>query len=171
MALKFFDDESTGTGNKPFASDYLKENPKQNGKQFQVREVYRTQSDKGYMFIFDDFSAFLFKNQKTAKQIIEALEFYCEKQDGYALVGVLDKTLKNGIKFAVDFDEPTSWFTRGNEHFSTTESDLGVEHNPKGNPFLPPVLSTPTLEANPTPKASIGNGRGERGLKDSMKTF
>lgn len=171
MALQFFDTESTGTGNKPFASDYLKENPKMNGKPFQVREVYRTQSDKGYMFIFDDFSAFLFKNQKTAKQIIEALEFYCEKQDGYALVGVLDKTLKNGIKFAVDFDEPTSWFTRGNEHYSTTESDLGVEHNPKGNPFLPPVLSTPTTGPSPTPKASNGRGGGKRGLEETISEF
>lgn len=164
MALKFFDDESTNSGNKPFASDYLKENPKMNGKQFQVREVYRTQSDKGYMFIFDDFSAFLFKNQKTAKQIIEALDYYCENQDGYALVGVLDKGLKNGIKFAVDFDEPTSWFTKGNEHFVTNESDLGVERLPKGNPFLPPVLSTPPTTQPPTQEESNGKGRGSRGL-------
>lgn len=158
MPLKFFDDESTGNGNKPFASDYLKDNPRANGKQFSVREVYRTQSDKGYMFIFDDFSAFLFKNQKTAKQIIEALEYYCEKQDGFELVGVLDTKLKNGIKFAVDFDKPTSWFTRGNEQFSTQESDLGVEHQPKGNPFLPPVLSTLTTDPKPTQKASNGKG-------------
>lgn len=171
MALHFFDDESTGNGSLPFASDYLEEHPKANGKEFEVKELYRTQSNKGYMLITDCFSGFLFKNQKLTKQLLEALQLYCDKQDGYALIAVLDKSAKNKFRLAVDFEKPRSWFTRGNEHFVTSESGLELKEVPKGNPFLPPVLSTPDMTPAHTQEASNGKGGRKRGLENAITEF
>lgn len=167
MAIKFFDDEPTGSGLLPFAKEYLEENPKENKKEFLIEEIWRVQSDKGYMVRTDKFLSFLFKNQKTTKQILEALKYYCEKQDGYALVCVLDKSAKNSVKIGVDFDKPTSWFTSGNERYSTQESDWGADINGNENPFLPPVPLNPRSSVQNTLSASTNGKGGRRGLETS----
>ena len=159
MALKFFDVEASGNGNLPFAKDYLEENPKENKKEFDIEELWLVQSNKGYMFRTDKFIGFLFKNQKTTKQILEALKYYVEQQDGYQLVAVLDKSAKNSYRLAVDFDKPTSWFTSGNERYATNEFDSGQDINGNVNPFLPPVPSLPT-EGKRKTSFRTTNGKG-----------
>lgn len=167
MAIKFFDDEPSGNGSLPWAKEYLEENPKENKKSFPVEEISRVQSDKGYMVRTDKFMCFLFKNQKTTKQLLEALKYYCDSQDGYQVVCVLDKASKNSVRIGVDFDVPTSWFTSGNDRYSTQELDWGVDTNGRENPFLPPVPSKPPLSV-PSTHAAATNGRGgRRGLEAS----
>lgn len=159
MALKFFDDEPNSSGSLPFAKDYLEENPRENKKEFEIEELWLVQSNKGYMFRTDRFIGFLFKNQKTTKQMLEALKYYTENQDGYALVAVLDKGAKNSYRLGVDFDKPTSWFTSGNERYAIHELDSGQDINGNANPFLPPVPYPPSEEREPV-KFRTSNGKG-----------
>lgn len=165
MALKFFDDEPNSSGSLPFAKDYLEENPRENKKEFEIEEFWLVQSNKGYMFRTDKFIGFLFKNQKTTKQILEALKYYTENQDGYALVAVLDKGAKNSYRLGVDFDKPTSWFTSGNERYATHELDSGQDINGNANPFLPPVPSNPSGVTAATPRNQRNGKGGTRGLE------
>lgn len=161
MTLKFFDAESPTSGDLPFASDYLKENPKYNGEQYEVTEVVLAQSNKGYMVKTDSFILWLWKKQKLTTQLIEALKFYTEQQDGYKLVAVLDKTAKSMARLAIDFEEERTWFAVGNESYSTQELGFTKETSNTANPFLP-APQDPSLGAltATTPKKERG-GRGK----------
>lgn len=166
MALKFFDNEPTTNGNLEFAADYLKENPKEDGKIYEITEFKITSSGNGYLLYTDKFMGFLFKNAKVTKQIIEALEYYASQPNGYGFYAQLSKKAKNGINIAIDSDEPRTWFVSKNG-FTQQDIDTGGEAQlENSNPFLLTVPTTPPTE-------SIGvafrTSNGKRGASGTVK--
>lgn len=152
MAISFFEAESVGNGSLPFANEYLDENPRENGKVYTINEFKLVNSGKGYLFTTDKFSGFLFKNQKTAKQIVEALEHYIKQYHGFALVAKLDKSVKGAIVIGVDGDTPVTWHQLGNG-FTTLEPSVDSP-TLGGNPFILPVPSTPSGVSTTTQTAT-----------------
>lgn len=140
MALQFFEGTES-SGSLPFLDEYLESNPKAYGKTFQVEEIKKVKSGKGYLLQTDSFSAFIWNNEKLTKQLIEALKVYAETGEGYVLVIMPDKSVKSKFRLAADTERVANWFQRGND-FSVHSlvSDSPIE----GNPFLPPAPHTPT---------------------------
>lgn len=169
MALQFFDNEPTTNGNLEFAADYLKANPKEDGKVYEVTEFKITSSGNGYLLYTDKFMGFLFKNAKVTKQIIEALEYYASQPNGYAFYAQLSKKAKNGINLAIDSDEPRTWFQSKNG-FTQQDIDTGENRQTENsNPFLFTVPSTPPTDSVAIAlKQRNGNG-GQRGTVKGSK--
>jgi hypothetical protein len=147
MALSFFEqEESSSSGDLPFCEEYLKENPKNNGKVLQVREVFAVKSGKGYLIKTDECIGWLWRKEKTTSQLLEALQYYVEIQHGFGLFLVLDKNAKAKFKLAVDSEVECSWF--GDEKkYTVVEDGHGSREAIQSNPFLiPHPLSTPTMQ-------------------------
>lgn len=139
MAITFFEDSSQTSGDLEFAKDFLTKNPKEEGRQFTVQQVVKASSGKGYMVSTSSFMCWLWNKSNTTKQLIDALQFYCEANQGYTLIAVLDKKAKDGYRLGVDFDLPCVWYTTKNGSFQLTPVEaLSMDG---GNPFLPTAPS------------------------------
>lgn len=167
MALAFFEDDSTATGvDLPFAEDYLKENPKRNGQAIQVEEVLLVKSGKGYLIKTPECLGWLWRKEKVATQLLEALKYYVDNQHGFGLFLVLDKQAKSKFRLAVDAEVPCSWF--GTEKkYTVLEDGLGSNEAIPGNPFLIPLpLSTGTMQ-QPTNQSAVKASASKNGKTSS----
>lgn len=139
MALTFLNDDSenVSSGEKLFLNDWTKENPKNKKVQHLVTEVRLVQSNKGYLIETDYFLAFIWKNAKVTKQLIEALEHWVNNPDtGYALYLIQDKPTSSNFKLATDKEEPFTWYAKKNG-FSTIQVDSSLDITETGgNPFI-----------------------------------
>lgn len=137
MALKFFDDTSATSGSIPFLNEFVKKAKNLKTQQFEVTEIKRVKSDKGYLVITEKFQCFIWKNAKLTTQLIEALDFYINSDKGYSIVVYLPNVKKDDFKLAVDFDKEVTWFVSGNG-YTTTHVDASYQDiDPNKNPFLP----------------------------------
>lgn len=137
MALKFFEESNPTAGTLPFLDEYIKKAKNLKTDTFEVNEISRVKSDKGYLIKTDKFIAFLWKNAKVTQQLIEALDFYINSGTGYAVVVYLPDTKKADFKMAVDFDKEVTWFTAKNGYTTTQEESSSQAIDPDKNPFLP----------------------------------
>jgi hypothetical protein len=137
MALKFFDDVSPSSGNLPFLNEFVKKAKNLKTNTFEINEIKRVKSDKGYLASTDKFMVFLWKNAKITQQMVEALDFYINSDKGYALVIYLPNTKSDEYKLGVDFDKEVTWFTSKNGYTTTQEESVSKDINPDKNPFLP----------------------------------
>lgn len=137
MALKFFDSQPSSSGSLDFLDEWIKKNPKNKETVFPINEVKRAQSNKGYTVKTDKFMVFLWGNSKDCKNLLEALQFYCENpQDGCQLAVVLDDPKEPKYRLAVDDEKPVTWFVMGNG-FTTTEPVYSLgEESSSFNPLL-----------------------------------
>ena len=143
MAIQFF--EEAASIQLDFAAEYLKENPKENGKSYEVTEIRLTNAGSGYMVYTDVCTGFYYKKEKVLAQLLEALQVYVEGQDGYAIFMVLDKKTKKGFSLGIDVEVKRNWFGC-QKKYSLLESD-GLESKGKqSNPFLPPSMSLESKE-------------------------
>lgn len=166
MPLEFFDKEPSTNGNLEFAADYLKANPRENGKVYEVHEFKITSSGNGYLLYTDKFMGFLFKNAKVTKQVIEALEYYSKQPNGYGFFAQLDAKAKNGFRLGVDSDEPRTWFSSKNG-YTQQDIDTGeLEQDKNSNPFLLTVPITPPTESV---AIALMNSNGRGGTKGTVK--
>jgi len=143
MAIQFF--EEAASIQLDFAADYLKENPKENGKSYEVTEVRLTNAGSGYMVYTDVCTGFYYKKEKVLQQLLEALQVYVEGQDGYALFMVLDKKTKKGFSLGIDAEIKRNWFGCAKKYTLSAEGGLGLTEKPV-NPFLPPVMLVKSKE-------------------------
>lgn len=144
MAIQFFEDITPTDGDLDFAADFLKANPKQDGKDFTITEITLAKSGKGYMAKTDHFVCWLWRKNKTTNQLLEAIEAYVANQHGYRIVAVLDKRIKDGFRLGVDFDCPQSWFMNGEKkQYATKDIWFSPQQSSESNPFLPPALQPP----------------------------
>jgi hypothetical protein len=137
MALKFFDEASSTTGTIPFLNDFIKKSKNNKTQQFEVTEIKRVKSDKGYLVVTEKFQCFIWKNSKITKQLIEALDFYINSDKGYSIVVYLPDPKKDDFKLAVDFDKEVTWFTSGNGYTTIPVDASYQDIDPDKNPFLP----------------------------------
>jgi hypothetical protein len=137
MALTFFESlEDNGTGELEFFNEWVKANPKPKSKEFVVTEIKAAKSGKGYMLVTTDFQIWLWKKQKLAVMLLQALDVWVNKEPdtGFNLIVVLDPKGKDGYKVAVDKEQKVTWFTMGNG-FTTLEQSAYSEETDL-NPFL-----------------------------------
>lgn len=173
--IDFFDTESPSI-DLDFATDYLKANPKRDQDIFHIHSIKLAKSGKGYMLYTNEFMCWLFKKEKTATQLIEALEYYVKVGGGFQLVVKLDKKAKNNVVYGIDKDIPCSYFPLG-KGFSCLEEDSETPLS-NMNPFLVTLPSTPLIPV-PAPYLDGEEGSGEeippasqkRGQKGSVRSL
>lgn len=162
MGIQFFDVPETGTGELVFATEYLTNHPKEQGKVFRVKEVRLAQSNKGYMLYTDAFIGWLFKRNPIAVMLVQALEVYVRDTYGYAIVIELDKGADKSIKVGVDASEPCMWYGTGKKF--TLTPDIPTFDPTTGNPFLIPLApSTPTTSTANVNTTQDTNSQQKRG--------
>jgi len=159
MPIEFFTQEEDSTS-LDFLPDALEENPKLNGKTFDVFSFKKAKSGKGYMLYTSDFICWFFKKEKVLQQALEALDFYCKTGKGFQFVVQVDKKAKSKFHLGIDSDREVTYVPLENTSYRLgVESDM--EDTPtmekKVNPFLINTL-TPSL---PSPVAIDHLNNGE----------
>ena len=137
MAITFFNTESKSTGTSlPFLNDWIEENQKNKQQNFTIEEIIKVKSGKGYLVKTTVFSIFLWKNSVTAKQLVEALDVYVNKQEyGYPLFIHLQNPKKKEYMIGCDTEVKISWYATKNG-YSTTEDIVTNPSSTTENPFL-----------------------------------
>lgn len=176
MALSFFDSQDSNTGNLPFLNEYKKENKKCVGKQYLVESFTRVSSGKGLLGKTENFTFFIWNNSKTAKLLIEALDYYVQNE-GCMVFVIPTEGDKPGYRIAADTQQACTWFCMGNE-YTTTEPEF-ICNDPDQNPFIPKMTaaqSTPTLSlvgdvgVDVSPGTNQGRKGGGRAAVSSAKS-
>lgn len=146
MTIEFFNQEEEVTSLE-FLPDALEENPKLNGKLFDVFSFKKAKSGKGYMLYTSDFICWFFKKDKTLTQALEALDYYCKTGKGFQFVVLVDKKLKSKFSLGIDSEREVKYVPLENTSYRLeVESDMEdtMKEKKQGNPFLL-KLSTPSL--------------------------
>lgn len=171
--IDFFDSEASSV-DLEFAADYLAAHPKENGTVHDIHTVKLAKSGKGYMLYTQEFLCWLFKKEKTATQLIEALEYYVKVGGGFQLVVQLDKKAKSSVKYGVDRDRSATYFPLG-KGFSVYEEE---SENPSENPFLIPLplpsllpVESPNGQPQGTEGVETRSGLQKKGLKTSVASL
>jgi len=133
MELVFFDDIPAGI-DVDFLSEELFKKEKLANRQFQVLEVVKAQSGKGYCLKTELFMHFVWKNDKTTKFLIEALETWVKKGEGKPIYVCLGKTYKDKPRLASDKAGSCNWFSNGKKY--TLEEITDTDTTSEVNPFL-----------------------------------
>lgn len=163
MAIQFFDENPSISGDLEFAAEYLKSHPKDVGKAFPITEITLAKSGKGYMAKTDMFLCWLWKREQTTTLLLAALQTYTEQRYGYAIVAVLDKGNKSGYRLGVDADLPCMWYGSGKKYTNTP--DTPTLETKDGNPFLilpapcPPTMSMTESETLLETSPHTSNGK------------
>lgn len=135
MAIEFFNTESTATNPQLFFNEWIKEQKgKVEGKAYEVKEIKRAKSGKGYMLATDHFNCWIWSNSTLAKHLLEALEVWVNKGIGYKLIVEIHKNSKDGYLIGVDKDVNYTWFQASGK-YSTSEGVLSTDGE-SGNPYL-----------------------------------
>jgi hypothetical protein len=174
MAIEFFQQEEESTS-LDFLPDALEENPKLNGKIFDVFSFKKAKSGKGYMLYTSDFICWFFKKDKTLTQALEALDYYCKTGSGFQFVVQVDKKLKSKFVLGIDTEREVKYIPLENTSFRLElESDMEVtqEKKKEGNPFL---FRTQSLSLLPLSMDPPNNGdttspitpQGEKGKRSA----
>lgn len=137
--LQFFEEVSSPL-DIPFLNDYLKEPKNRNadGSVHDVVEIIYAASGKGYVIKTENFMAFLWKNSKVTKQILEALNFYWEQGNGFVFVVRIEAKTKNLFSLGVDFERTSYWQKKGESFYSSLNPVEDIPLMEQSNPFLPP---------------------------------
>lgn len=170
MAIEFFaqKDEQTSLD---FLPDALEENPKLNGKMFDVFSFKKAKSGKGYMLYTSDFICWFFKKEKVLQQALEALDYYCKTGSGFQFVVLVDKKLKSKFSLGIDTDRTVKYIPLEDTSYllaaGNDMEDIQTE-NKKENPFIftipsPSLLPPNTEEANNGDKTSPTTPQGRKG--------
>lgn len=158
MAIEFFAQEEEQTS-LDFLPDALEENPKLNGKMFDVFSFKKAKSGKGYMLYTSDFICWFFKKEKVLQQALEALDYYCKTGSGYQFVVQVDKKAKNKFHLGIDTERSVKYVPLENTSYRLeTQSDMEdtVQISKKENPFLVQKLTPSLLPLNPTSPLNDG---------------
>jgi len=144
MPVEFFKRDE-GSLSLDFLPDALDENPKLDGKMFDVFSFKKAESGKGYMLYTSDFIAWFFKKDKIMVQVLEALDYYCKTGTGYQFVIQVESSLKSKFNLGLDTDREVTYIPLENtsyvlENMKSTEGTKKgkkvVEKKPVENPFL-----------------------------------
>lgn len=174
MAIEFFAQEEESTS-LDFLPDALEENPKLNGKTFDVFSFKKAKSGKGYMLYTSDFICWFFKKEKVIQQALEALDYYCKTGSGFQFVVQVDKKAKSKFHLGIDDEREVKYIPLENASYrleNGNESEDTVSEK-KENPFLlsktPPVpsplLTTPPSNGDSTSLTTPQGVKERKGVK------
>lgn len=140
--IQFF--EQSQSADIPFLSDLLKtkEGQKLDGQVFDVESIIYASSGKGYLVKTSAFSVFIWKNQKTTQQMLEALNLYWEQGNGFVFVVQVALKVKDKHRIGVDFERTSYWQKKGDSFISTSSLTEDIPLMEPTNPFLPPNFPT-----------------------------
>lgn len=157
MPIEFFvqDEEQPSLD---FLPDALEEDPKLNGKMFDVFSFKKAKSGKGYMLYTTHFIVWFFKKEKVLQQVLEALDFYCKSGKGYQFVIQVDKKAKSKFHLGIDSEREVTYIPLENTSYLLADMrDMEVTKKEKSvtNPFLL-TIQTPSLSPLNTETAIAG---------------
>jgi hypothetical protein len=139
MALKFFElPASNGSDDLLFFNEWKETSSYEEGE-YDVVELIKVRSGKGYVAKTESFIVFLWGNSSTTKYLIQALDLFVQKGTGSRITVVVDSTMKEGYALAADEDEPKLWYCIGGKY---TQSETTVTSGGM-NPFLNTSSSSP----------------------------
>lgn len=177
MAIEFFTDDEESPS-LDFLPDALDENPKLDGKIFDVFSFKKAKSGKGYLLYTSHFICWFFKKEKVLTQALEALDYYCKTGTGYQFVVRVDKKAKGKFHLGLDTERETKYVPLENTSYRSGElKDMEDTQKEKrgDNPFLIPKLS-PSLHPLSTEQPNNGGEtvehppQGKKGRGGSMMT-
>lgn len=114
MTIEFL--TSDGEGRLPFAKEFLDENPKADGKAFQITSVVQAKSKKGYMLITNSFCYWLWNNSTEVKTLLPMLEKWVSgEEEGKELLIKLTKKSPSGGMIGIEREKPVTWNKEGND--------------------------------------------------------
>lgn len=136
MAIEFFDSSVPSVEQDlPFAEDYLKANPKSDKKPYQVLEIIKAKSGKGYLLKTEEFVCWIWAKEAITKLLVEALIHMVKQGYGHGIYACLDKKAKGSFRLAADKEVKCMWY--GDEKkYTTSEDGLSSGTVVGGNPFL-----------------------------------
>lgn len=170
MPIEFFSQEEEQTS-LDFLPDYLEENPKINGKTFDVFSFKKAKSGKGYMLYTSHFICWFFKKEKVLQQALEALDYYCKTGSGFQFVVQVDNKTKSKFHLGIDTDREAKYIPLENTSFRLADKNdtevIGSEKkkdNPfllqKTNPSLPTLVTAPQNNGETTPPITHQGKKG-----------
>jgi hypothetical protein len=175
MAIEFFAQEEESTSLE-FLPDALEENPKLNGKFFDVFAFKKAKSGKGYMLYTSDFICWFFKKEKVLTQALEALDYYCKVGQGFQFVVQVDKKLKSKFQLGIDTEREVKYIPlEGLSYRLVLENDMvdtSLEKKAE-NPFLvktlspslPPLITDRQTNGEQTSPTIPQGGKGRVAMK------
>lgn len=148
MPLTFFDTQN-GDGQLPFLNEY-KGLLTSIGVPFEVMEVKKVSSGKGYIASTECFSVFLWSKKTLTIQVIEALEAYTQTGIGYALY-IVPSDIDGNYQIAGDLEVARTWRLNKQGKYSVVTKGTPSSIEASKNPFLPVALTPSTTSRKKTP--------------------
>jgi len=150
MALRRFDAaESLSSGLLPFAKDFIEKYPSLEGNSYEVLSVKETQNRGGYYVKTDKFAVLLWKKKPLTEMIIEALEYYVNEAQGYALMFTLEHDTELGGSFGIDDEKTRMWILNEKKRLYQWVDETSDTPSVTSNPFL--IRSTSPLSSSSQP--------------------
>lgn len=169
MAIEFFEQNEESIS-FDFLPDYLEENPKIDGRLYDVVAFKKAKSGKGYMLYTSHFICWFFKKEKVLQQALEALDYYCKSGGGFQFVVKVDKKAKSKFHLGIDNEREAKFVPLENGSYRLQiESDMEDTQmeKKKENPFLfkksTPVPSPLIETANNGDQTSPSIHQGRKG--------
>jgi hypothetical protein len=153
MGIQFFEQDEEVTS-LDFLPDALEENPKLNGKIFDVFSFKKAKSGKGYMLYTSDFICWFFKKEKVLAQALEALDYYCKTGEGFQFVVQVDKKVKSKFSLGIDTERKVKFIPLENASYRlalTNDMEDTQTETKKENPFLFKTANPALLPLNTEP--------------------
>lgn len=168
MPIEFFEQEEE-KDHLDFLPDALEENPRLDGKLFDVFAFKKAKSGKGYMLYTSHFICWFFKKEKPLQQALEALDYYCKTGTGFQFVVKVDKKLKSKFVLGLDSEREAKFVPLENTCYRLAqENDMEDMNLPmkKENPFLLKIKTVPSsLSIDPAKLGDLNptTVQGEKG--------
>lgn len=148
MAITFFQLPGDSVSNDlPFFNEW-KSSTRYREDSFEITELVRVKSNKGYLCKTTEFLLFLWNNSSVTKQLIEALDYYVQKGTGVAIVAVVNSSFKDGYALGIDSDEEVIWYNVGGKFTTSPEPHIIGSSASTVNPFISPSPLTPFTKAD-----------------------
>lgn len=169
MPIEFFvqDEEQPSL---EFLADALEDDPKLNGKLFDVFSFKKAKSGKGYMVYTSHFIVWFFKKEKIIQQALEALDYYCKTGEGFQFVIEVDKKAKSKFHLGLDTERQVKYVPLENTSYrlvTTNDMEVTEKKTPLVNPFLiqKPNPSLPPLNTDSQNNGDSNLTAGSQGKK------
>lgn len=141
MPLQYFPESTPNTNpDVPTITDWIKDNKDRDGQAYMVRSVRVT--DKVICVYTDAFLGFIWKSEKLANYLMEAIIVYCQEAETPYLMAVIDSKNKRKFQLAIETDGKSRWTNEDAKLWYQIDLlDPNSEHPPSPvtgeNPLLP----------------------------------
>lgn len=143
MPITFFQLPAESSSNDlPFFNEW-KTSKDYREDSFDITELVRVKSGKGFLCKTSEFLLFLWNNSSITKQLVEALDYYVQQGNGVSVVAVVNTQYKDGYALGIDTEEAVIWYQIQGKYTQSPEPHTTGNEITSKNPFIFPSPHTP----------------------------